>query len=110
MSRHRRSHRSSTADILTSVELFRPVGCQRRGPCPSSIVGFVSLEGRAAGAELLRLAARVLELGSGVGVDELTRLYSLEAVPFEKAGVRCFQQRPGNSAGPEVDVATPFRA
>jgi hypothetical protein len=40
------------------------------------------LEGGAAGAELLRLAARVFELGTRVGVDELTGLDPLEAVTF----------------------------
>jgi hypothetical protein len=36
--------------------------------------------GRAAGTELLCLAARVFELGAGVGVDELASLDPLEAV------------------------------
>jgi hypothetical protein len=40
----------------------------------------VGLDGGAAGAELLRLAARVFELGAGVGVDELAGLDPLEAV------------------------------
>jgi hypothetical protein len=40
----------------------------------------VCLDGRAAGAELLRLAPGVLELGAGVGVDELAGLDPLEAV------------------------------
>jgi hypothetical protein len=42
----------------------------------------VRLEGCAAGAELLRLAARVFELRSRVGVDELAGLDPLEAVTF----------------------------
>ena len=67
-------------------------------------------DSRAASAELLRLAPRVLELGAGVGVDQLTGLNPLEAVPFEEPGVRCFQQRPGYSASPEVDVAAAFLA
>jgi hypothetical protein len=83
-------------------------------PCPvecvTSDARLEGLEGRPPGTELLGFAARVLELGAGVSVDELASLYQLESVPFQKAGVRCFQQRPGNSAGPEVDVATPFRA
>jgi hypothetical protein len=41
---------------------------------------FVRLDGGAAGAELLRLAARVLELGAGVGVDEPAGLDLLELV------------------------------
>jgi hypothetical protein len=41
---------------------------------------FVRLEGGSARAELLGLAARVLELRAGVGVDELPGLDSLEAV------------------------------
>src|SRR5439155_11350200 len=41
---------------------------------------FVRLDGGAAGAELLRLAARVFELGACVGVDEQAGLDSLEAV------------------------------
>jgi hypothetical protein len=40
----------------------------------------VGLDGGAAGAELLRFAARVFELGAGVGVDELAGLDPLEAV------------------------------
>ena len=43
---------------------------------------FVGLDGGAAGAELLRLAARVFELGAGVGVDELAGLDPLEPVPL----------------------------
>ena len=70
----------------------------------------VGLGGGAAGAELLCLAARVFELGAGVGVDELTGLDLLEAVTLKKLRVRCFQQRSGNSAGPEVDVAAALRA
>jgi hypothetical protein len=74
---------SSTA-VKRSVSLTRPV----------------RLEGRAAGAELLRRAACVLELGARVGVDKQTGLDSLETVSFQEFRVRCFQQRPGNSAGP----------
>jgi hypothetical protein len=40
----------------------------------------VRLQCRAAGAELLRLAPRVLELRTGVCIDELTGLNPLEAV------------------------------
>jgi hypothetical protein len=42
--------------------------------------GFVRLHGRASRSELLGLAARVFELGAGVGVDELAGLDPLEAV------------------------------
>jgi hypothetical protein len=42
----------------------------------------VGLDGGAAGAELLRLAAGVFELGAGVGVDELAGLDPLEPVSF----------------------------
>ena len=67
--------------------------------------GFVCLHGRSAGAELLGLASGVLEDRAGVGVDQIAGLYPLEAVLLEEAGVLCFQQSAGNSAGPEVDVA-----
>jgi len=40
----------------------------------------VGLDGGAAGAELLCFAARVFELGAGVGVDELTGFDPFEAV------------------------------
>jgi hypothetical protein len=40
----------------------------------------VGLHGGATGAEPLRLAAGVFELGAGVGVDELAGLDLLEAV------------------------------
>jgi hypothetical protein len=39
---------------------------------------FVRPHGRAAGTELLCLAARVFELGAGVGVDELASFDPLE--------------------------------
>jgi hypothetical protein len=39
---------------------------------------FVRPDGRAAGTELLCLAARVFELGAGVGVDELAGFDPLE--------------------------------
>jgi hypothetical protein len=39
---------------------------------------FVGLDGGAAGTELLCLAARVFELGAGVGVDELAGFNPLE--------------------------------
>jgi hypothetical protein len=41
---------------------------------------FVRLDGGAAGAELLRLAACVFELGTSVGVDQLTGFDPLEPV------------------------------
>jgi hypothetical protein len=40
----------------------------------------VGLDGGPAGAELLRLAARVFELGASVGVDELAGFDPLEPV------------------------------
>jgi hypothetical protein len=70
----------------------------------------IRLDGGAAGTELLRLAPGVLELGARVGVDQLAGLDPLEPVPFEELGVRCFQQRPGYSPGPEVDVAAALGA
>src|SRR5688572_9450788 len=66
--------------------------------------------GRAASAVLLSLAPSVLERRPGIGVDELTRLDPFETVSLKQPGVRCFQQRPGNSAGPEIDVPPPFVA
>ena len=42
----------------------------------------VRLQGRASGAEFRGLLARVFELGPRIGVDELSGLDSLEAVPF----------------------------
>jgi hypothetical protein len=65
----------------------------------------VRLEGGAASAELLRLAASVFELGASVGVDELPGFDPIEPVSLQQLCVRCFQQGPGYSAGPEVDVA-----
>jgi len=62
------------------------------------------------GAELERLASRVFELGAHVGGDEVAALDSLEAVSFEDLDVLCFQQSPGYSAGPEIDVAPAFLA
>ena len=44
--------------------------------------GLIGLDGGAAGAKLLCFAARVFELGAGVGIDELTGLDPLEAVPL----------------------------
>jgi hypothetical protein len=43
---------------------------------------FVRLDSRAAGAELLRLATSVFELGAGVCVDEQTGFDPLEPVPL----------------------------
>ena len=47
---------------------------------PLHPLGLVRLDGGASGAELLRLTARVFELGAGVGVDELAGLDPLESV------------------------------
>jgi hypothetical protein len=41
---------------------------------------FIRPHGRAAGTELLCLAARVFELGAGVGVDELASFDPLESM------------------------------
>jgi hypothetical protein len=46
------------------------------------LLRLVRLQRGTSGAELLRLAPRVLELGARVGVNELTGLDSLEAVSF----------------------------
>src|SRR6266542_5236148 len=73
-------------------------------------IRFERLHGRAVGAELDRLAARVLELRAGVSRDEVAGLDSREPVALEVRGVLCFQQSAGNSAGPEVDVAAPLLA
>ena len=70
----------------------------------------VRLDGGAAGAELLCLASGVLELRACVCVDELPGLDPLEAVMRKELRVRCFQQRPGNSAGPKVDVPSALGA
>ncbi len=63
------------------------VGCRRgvlRGSewGASSCARLVGLEGRAACAELLRLAAGVFEFRACVGVDQLAGLDPLEAVSF----------------------------
>ena len=71
---------------------------------------FVGLDGRSVGAEFQRLAARVLELGAHVGVDQVAGLDAFESVPFEPCCVLCLQQSPGNSAGPQVDVPPAFFA
>jgi len=65
----------------------------------------MGFDGRALRAVLERLPARILELRAHVGVHEVTVLDPLEAVLLQPLGVLCFQQSPGNSAGPEVDVA-----
>jgi hypothetical protein len=44
------------------------------------VARLVRLDGGAAGAELLRLATRVFELGAGVSVDELAGFDPVEAV------------------------------
>src|SRR5919106_1927997 len=66
---------------------------------------FVGLHRRAARAELLRLAPRVLELRARVRLDEIARCDALEAVAGQEPGALCPQPSPRNSAGPEVDVA-----
>ncbi len=63
------------------------------------------LYGRPVSAELDRLPTRVLELRAHVGGDEVAGFDSLETVLLQQLLVLCIQQSPGNSAGPEVDVA-----
>ena len=104
----------TAADIEHALSLERNEGRDRVGldACLISVVhlGLDRLKRRAPGAELLRLSPRVLELGAGVGVDELTGLDLFEPVTPEEVCVRCFQQRSGNSASPEIDVAPAFLA
>ena len=59
-------------------------------------------------AVLERLLTRVLERRLCVGGDEVAGLDRLEAVPLQELCVLCLQQSAGNSAGPEVDVASPL--
>jgi hypothetical protein len=83
--RHTRSARGpESRDIERAPDFAEPVRAWR--------VWYVLLQGR-------KLRLRSLFF------DELARLDPLEAVTFQELGVCCFQQRPGNSAGPEVDVA-----
>ena len=65
----------------------------------------MGLDSRALRAVLERLPARILELRAHIGVHEVAVLDPLEAVLLQPFGVLCFQQSPGNSACPEVDVA-----
>ena len=55
-------------------------------------------------AELLRLAARVLERRPGVGVDEVALLDVGVAACDQLSRVLSLQESSGNSAGPEVDA------
>ena len=65
------------------------------------------LHGGAARTELLSLLARVLEGGARVGVDQVAgRMRSKPCA--QPVFVLCFQQSPGDSTGPEVDVAFAF--
>jgi hypothetical protein len=92
---HRRcacsSERSQTSLAAANLEQAFPIEWDVRGDRRRLYSIFVALlhslgprlvglDGRAAGAELLRLAACVFELGSGVGVDELAGLDPLEPV------------------------------
>jgi len=92
---HRRrvggSERGQASLAAADLEHAFPVERNERGdrcrldpllvaPLHSLGTRFVSLDGGAAGAELLCLAARVFELGAGVGVDELAGLDPLEPV------------------------------
>ena len=76
--------------------------------CSSSLGGLGRLDRRPAGSELLRFPAGVFERRAGVGVDQVADLDVDESVAQQAALVLCFQQSPGNSTGPQVDVALPF--
>jgi hypothetical protein len=77
--------------------------------CSSSLGGWLGgLDRRAAGAELLRFPAGVFERRASVGVDQVAGLDVDEPVAQQAALVLCFQQSPGNSTGPQVDVALSF--
>src|SRR5687768_9957643 len=65
---------------------------------------FGGADGRAHRAELLGLAARVLELRPRVRVDEVALLDPAIAHPDEDARVLSFQESSGDSPGPEVDA------
>src|SRR5207245_11539866 len=73
-------------------------------------LGLVGRHRRPVGAELDRLAARVLELRAHVRRDQVAGLDPLEPVPLQHFLVLCLQQSTGNSAGPEVDVAAALLA
>ena len=60
-------------------------------------------DGRAHRAELRGLAAGVLERRARVRVDEVSLLDVRVGPLNQQARVLAFEQRPGNSAGPEVD-------
>ena len=64
------------------------------------------LDGCAAGTELLGLATGVFERRAGVGVDQIAGLDIGESVPQKAAFVLCFQQSPGDSTGPQIDVSS----
>ena len=68
----------------------------------------IRLHGGTVGPELQGLLPRVLELGAHVGGDEVPVLDPLEAVPPKGRRVLSIQESTGNSASPEVDVATAF--
>jgi hypothetical protein len=61
-------------------------------------------------AELDCLSSRVFELRAHVCGNEVSALDPLEPVSLQNLRVLCFQQSPGNSAGPEIDVAATFFA
>src|SRR6266511_2279632 len=76
----------------------------------AAVLGLVRLVGRSVRSELQRFPARVLELRAHVGRDEVAGLDPLEPVPLQNLPVLCFQQSPGNSTGPEIDVSPPLLA
>jgi hypothetical protein len=71
---------------------------------------FEGFRGRSVGAEFDCLPPRVFELRAHVGRNEVAGLDSLEAMPLQNLCVLCFQQSPGNSAGPEINVSATFFA
>ena len=64
---------------------------------------FRSSDRRAHRAELLGLAAGVLELGARVGVDEITLLYLDVPARDQLPRVLPLEESTGNSPGPEID-------
>ena len=79
-------------------------GDPNTGSCIRS-AGSIRLHRRATGAVLQRLLARVLELRTHVGIDEVSVLDPLEPVSLQKLPVLCIQQSAGNSGRPELDLA-----
>jgi hypothetical protein len=70
----------------------------------SSTLRLGGADGRSHRAELGRLAARVLELGAGEGVDRLALRDLAVAEREQDPRVLSLQESSGDSAGPEVDA------